>query len=245
MAIYNLFSKSESSQNGLGRTREGLVSKVLNSLRGPLLGAAVAYNCLNPSVADAGVTLWGSAKTPYGVQLDHIEGATDGYDLLLDSVWSSLPPDSPSQWVQPFTTLEGRDLDVDNRSIHGPYTPFEVQLRAKDALGTGFDLNNFGIIFRDYQPREGITDWNYEWSVPGIFTSSGEDFYAKGKFSDLTWFTGSDGLNWSSIPVPANISGLKDGDIFSRITLTPVPEPSAGALLITGIAAALSRRRRK
>jgi hypothetical protein len=238
----------------IGSTKQGLVSKLGNLARSVVVGATCfGYGLLSPQSSDAGVVLWGSSSnvgSPDGVTLTHEAGATDGFDSY-DSSWGSLPPGSPTQYFYPFTSVEGRELRYDSRGPDAPYSPFDVQFRARDTSPGGgiMDINDFQLFFTQYDLTEGITDWNYEWHVPGEFTSSGEDFFEMGNLNDLNWLADPFGGYYALSQGSVSLYGVQDDRIFSTVNMQPVPEPGTMGLLGMGAlglgAAAWKRRRSK
>jgi hypothetical protein len=237
----------------MGSTKQGLVSKLGNLARSVVVGATCfGYGLLSPQSSDAGVVLWGSSSnvgSPEGITMDHRDGATDGYDPLHDFLADSSPPNS-GQYFYPFTSIDGRELSGDRRGPDAPYSSFDVQFKAEDTTGSGvMDIDDFQLFFTQYDLTEGITDWNYEWHVPGEFTSSGEDFFEMGNLNDLNWLADPFGGYYALSQGSVSLYGVQDDRIFSTVNMQPVPEPGTMGLLGMGAlglgAAAWKRRRSK
>jgi hypothetical protein len=225
----------------------GLVSKLGCCAKGIIAAAAVGSVSLNPQPSDAGVIVW--ANSPhvtgaFGAFLDHRVGATDGYDSNHDYKAGSLPPGPITQYIYSCTLVDGFELRQDVRDINAPYSPFNVQCKARSTSGS-FDVNDFRLAFTRYELTEGITDWSYKWHVPGVFTSSGQDYFEEGMLNDLEWFPNPHGGYYAQSLGSVNILGVRDGDIFSNSTMQPVSEPGTLGLFLFGVGAFGSFVRKK
>ena len=248
--------QASSEQTAPVRTpsKSGLTSKLGNFVKGAAIGAMLYAGTMAPKSADADLVLspysWNIDSPSSGIEMKHKEGANDGIDSY-DVEWDETPPGmggSNSQYFYPFTSVNGYELQTDVRGNEAPFTPYEVQIRARDNNGSGFQLENFTLNFRDFELKHGLTDWTYEWVVPSTFTSSGTEYREGGSITNLNWQLDPLDRPYALSQGSVNTTTLNDGDVFSTVYISPIPEPSTVGLLTIGglaLAGAYGRRRKQ
>lgn len=190
---------------------------------------------LSPNDADADLKLYpysSNIDSAYpGIEMKHQAGATDDFNLLEGDVrWPDEGPPGmgggSSQYFYPFTFIGGYELQTDVRGNEAPFAPYEVQIRARDNDGSGFQLSDFRLAFHNYELMHELSDWVYEWVVPATFTSTGAEHRETGSISELPWNEEFEGYALSQASV--NTVTLNDGDVFSTVIITPVIETHTG-----------------
>jgi hypothetical protein len=164
--------------------------------------------------------------------------------ITLDSATSWHYEPKCCGYIVPFRVIVG-DFEIEGRDVEHPFAAGIGRLTSASA----FTMSIFRLDGSSFRPIAATVDWTFRGAgdpttpffngfAPLQSTSNvGPGISATMDFPDSLWVLS---LSLSIPPV-----GLEEVVTLRSLTLETIPEPAAAALLVTGIAGVLLRRRRR
>lgn len=234
--------------------KNGLISKLNNVVRGAVAGAMIYVGAMAPRSADADlIKIIDNTGGQQGVggstmYISNQEGGSLNFDSG-DMYWYLLerPPGSADNWLRVYSDQinilrdrTDREMQSDSRPFSGTDAnksfPLRLDTQGSDAITSSGNYIQFQLQSAIDEGRE-FYSWNFTLTDPNATFAEGS-----GNTRSGVWNLN----NSSSLTLPAyNLNGVQG--LYGQLDVSPglIPEPSTGALVLTGLAAAAVSRRRR